>query len=229
MVLPLSVLLASIMTFGSFSSSFAYWRTGDHHGPYWYVELGFSATATMRRNSRRLLWAGVISLAAGASCWIYSGQPSIAYFGNRLHRTVCLVHRFCFDGRSCQRIGCTASRKPASHPACTRTTILGFADGSPERDRCCRLRKRTFGLPAELNGSFAGADQAGGYPASSVLPATHLLATAADAGRSEFQERTLVLSPRSSGEIDSQLVSSSGETLDSISRYCRLSSLMEAC
>ena len=47
-----------------------------------------------------------------------------------------------------------------------------------------------------------------------------LPATAADAGRSEFQEAsTLVLSPRSSGEIDSHLVVGSGETLDGISRY----------
>ncbi|MCZ4148557.1 hypothetical protein BZG21_29325, partial [Escherichia coli] len=52
-----------------------------------------------------------------------------------------------------------------------------------------------------------------------------LPATAADAGRSEFQKRTLVLSPRSSGEIDSQLVSGSGETLDSISRYSQVKQL----
>lgn len=50
-------------------------------------------------------------------------------------------------------------------------------------------------------------------------------ATAADAGRGDLQERTLVLRQLPSGSFDSELVSGSGTTLDSLSRYSQVAQL----
>ena len=50
-------------------------------------------------------------------------------------------------------------------------------------------------------------------------------ATAADAGRGELQERTLVLRQQPGGSFDSELVSGSGITLDSLSRFSQVAQL----
>ena len=50
-------------------------------------------------------------------------------------------------------------------------------------------------------------------------------ATAADAGRGALQERTLVLRPLPSGSFDTELVSGSGTTLDSLSRFSQVGQL----
>ncbi|WP_434923187.1 glycosyltransferase family 2 protein [Glutamicibacter sp. PAEs-4] len=189
------------------------------------LSSSFSHSASMRRNSRRLLWGAVLSLAAGwavgfvpftldshTAVSAYTGPyVSFAMFALLAAAANALAALRHEDQPRSMR---AAGSRPAMSLMAAFSVLAVLASG-------CVL------LGAQLNPAAESETLTAMNSAQQVhgsQPRT-LPATAADAGRSEFQKRTLVLSPRSSGEIDSQLVSGSGETLDSISRYSQVKQL----
>lgn len=189
------------------------------------LSSAFSHNATMRRNSRRLLWAGVISLAAGWAVGfipvsLQSHTSVTAYTGPFVSFTVFALMAAAANALAALRHEnqprTLRARAPRSLVSLMAVLSVIAVAGSG-----------SVLLASQLNPTAASQELTklvDTQQVQSSQPRT-LPATAADAGRSEFQERTLVLSPRSSGEIDSQLVSSSGETLDSISRYSQVKQL----
>ncbi|MBM7767619.1 GT2 family glycosyltransferase/uncharacterized membrane protein YidH (DUF202 family) [Glutamicibacter nicotianae] len=189
------------------------------------LSSSFSHSASMRRNSRRLLWGAVLSLAVGwavgfvpftldshTAVSAYTGPyVSFAMFALLAAAANALAALRHEDQPRSMR---AAGSRPAMSLMAAFSVLAVLASG-------CVL------LGAQLNPAAESETLTAMNSAQQVhgsQPRT-LPATAADAGRSEFQTRTLVLSPRSSGEIDSQLVSGSGETLDSISRYSQVKQL----
>ncbi|MHA7226772.1 glycosyltransferase family 2 protein [Glutamicibacter soli] len=184
-----------------------------------------SASATMRRNSRRLLWGAALSLAAG---WAVGFIP----VGLDSHTTVSAYTGPFVSMASFALLAAAANasaalrredlpralRLPGGRPA------LGFMAAL---STVAILASGAVLLGAQLNpanpdGTLTAlnAPQQVGSSQERTIPAT-----ASDAGRSDFHERTLVLTPRSSGEIDSIVVSGSGESLDTLSRYSQVSTL----
>ncbi|WP_440101523.1 glycosyltransferase family 2 protein [Glutamicibacter mishrai] len=189
------------------------------------LSSAFSFNAVMRRNSRRLLWAAVIAVAAGWAIGFIpvtmdSHTAVTAYTGPFVSFAVFALMAAAANALAALR----HEDKPRAIRAGAPRPLLGLmaalsvvavlASGSVLLATQLKPAATSESLTKLVNTQQVGSSQ----------PRT-LPATAADAGRSEFQERTLVLSPRSSGEIDSQLVSGSGETLDSISRFSQVKAL----
>lgn len=189
------------------------------------LSSAFSLSATMRRNSRRLLWAAVISLAAGwavgfipvsldshTAVTAYTG-PFVSFTAFALMAAAANALAALLHEDQPRAVRASAPRALVTSMAALSVVVVA-ASGSVL-------------LGASLNPTAASESMTklvGTQQVASSQPRT-LPATAADAGRSEFQDRTLVLSPRSSGEIDGQLVSGSGETLDSMSRFSQVKTL----
>ncbi|MGO3638003.1 MAG: glycosyltransferase family 2 protein [Glutamicibacter arilaitensis] len=183
------------------------------------LSSSFSHNASMRRNSRRLLWGAVLSLAAG---WAVGFVPYTldshtgvsAYTGPFVSFAMFAMLAAAANALAALRHEdqLRSVRKQAARPVMGLMAVFSVLT---------ILASGSFLLGAQLNPAAESETLSAMNSAQQVRssqPRT-LPATAADAGRSEFQKRTLVLSPRSSGEIDSHLVVGSGETLDGISRY----------
>lgn len=189
------------------------------------LSSAFSLSANMRRNSRRLLWAAVLAVAAG---WAVGFVPVTldsrtvvsAYTGPFVSFAMFALIAAAANALAALRHEDQqrAVRQSGSRP------VLGLMAGLTALSV---VAAGTVLLAAQLNPAAESETLTAlnaPQQVHSAQPRT-LPATAADAGRSEFQQRTLVLNPRSSGEIDSQLVTGSGETLDSISRFSQVKQL----
>ncbi|WP_345473114.1 glycosyltransferase family 2 protein [Glutamicibacter ectropisis] len=189
------------------------------------LSSAFSNSVIMRRNSRRLLFGAVLALAAGWGVGFIpvtmdSHTTVTAYTGPFVSFVA-----FAFMASAANALAALRQEdKPRALRAGASRAVLG---SMAVLVVVAVLASGSVLLATQLNPTASSESLTklvNTQQVSSSQPRT-LPATAADAGRSEFQERTLVLSPRSSGEIDSQLVSGSGETLDSISRYSQVKQL----
>ena len=184
-----------------------------------------SGNANMRRNSRRLLWAASLGLAAGwGVAFIPVGLDShtavSAYTGP-------FVSMASFALLAAAANACAAARHEslprAVRPAGNKTVLSLMAVLST----VAILSSGSVLLAAQLNTSNTertytsmSSPQLVNSSAARTIPAT-----AADAGRSEYHDRTLVLTQQASGEVDSRIVTGNGESLDSMSRYSQVQQL----
>ncbi len=189
------------------------------------LSSALSTNVVMRRNSRRLLWAAVLSLAAG---WAVAFIP----VGLDSHTTVSAYPAPFVSMATFALLAAAANASAAlRHEELPRAVRAPGGRASLSLmaglSTVAILASGAVLLGAQLNPQTEdGALTALGAPQQvASSPDRTIPATAADAGRSEFHERTLVLTPRSSGEIDSTVVSGNGESLDTLSRYSQTSAL----
>ncbi|PQZ98549.1 hypothetical protein CQ019_17085 [Arthrobacter sp. MYb229] len=185
----------------------------------------FSLDPTMRRNSRKLVWAAALSLVAGwgigfISVSLDSSTTVSAYTAPFVSFAVFAMLAAAANALAALRH--EEQPRPLRHPA-NRAVLSLMAALSV----VSVLAAGSVALGAQLNSQNPDGTLTALNAAQRVSPSQErtIPATAADAGRSESAERTLVLTPRASGEIDSQLLTGSGETLDAISRSSQVAQL----
>ncbi len=189
------------------------------------VGTSLSHDEGMRRNSRRLVWAAALSLAAGWGVgFIPVGLDShttvTAYTGPFVSFAVfALIAAAANASAALRREDLPRpARRPANRAVLSIMAVLSAVT---------ILASGAVGLGTQLNPQDPDGTLSALTAPLQVQPSNQrtIPATAADAGRSELHERTLVLTPRASGEVDSEIVSGNGETIDTLSRYSQVSQL----
>ena len=189
------------------------------------ISSAVSASENMRRNSRRLLWGAVLSLAAGwgvgfIPAALDSHQAVTAYTGPFISLSVFAMMAAAANAVAALRHENQprelrpAGRKPLLSLASVLAVIAVLALG-------------TVAITSSLQPAAADGQLARLAAAQQIAPAQPrtIPATAADAGRSDAMVRSLVLTAQASGEVDAKLVSGSGQTLDSLNRAAQASAL----
>ncbi|GAA1409167.1 integral membrane regulatory protein [Glutamicibacter uratoxydans] len=189
--------------------------------------IGASASTdgSMRRNSRRLVWAAALSLAGG---WAVGFIP----VGLDSHTTVSaytgpFVSFAMFALIAAAANACAALRHEQLPRTVRRPASRGLLAVMAGLSAVVIIASGAIGLAAQLNSENPEGKLAVLAAPLQVHPSNQrtIPATAADAGRSEIHERTLVLTPRASGEVDSRIVAGNGETVDTLSRYSQVAQL----
>ncbi|HAY44179.1 MAG TPA: hypothetical protein DCY59_11850 [Micrococcaceae bacterium] len=185
----------------------------------------FSLDATMRRNSRKLIWAAALSLVAG---WGIAFIPVSLDSSTTVSAYTAPFVSFAIFAMLAAAANALAALRHENQPrALRRPANRGVLSLMSALSVVSLLAAGSVGLAAQLNSQNPDGELTALTAQQQVAASQErtIPATAADAGRSDTAERTLVLTPRSSGEIDSVLLSGSGETLDSMSRSSQVAAL----
>ncbi|MHC6175743.1 glycosyltransferase [Glutamicibacter sp. X7] len=180
------------------------------------IGAGFSSNFASRRNPRLLMWAAALSLLAGwglgrLPAALDSDQAVTAYAGPFISLAVLALIGAAATSVAAVRQEQLARPARRLAPRSLLGAITALAVISVLAAGTISMAGQLFTAQDDRSVALAGTRQVGPSVARTVP------ATAADAGRSAAAERTLVLTRRSNGDIDSQLVSGDGQSLDSLS------------